>query len=216
MSYKLVIFDMDGTILDTLEDLTESVNHALNSEKYPLRSIDEIRSFVGNGIQKLIERSVPHGTTRDNIDKVHKAFTTYYKKHCTDKTKPYRGITELIDKLHNNGIKTAIVSNKADYAVQELCIKYFDGKFDIAVGDQLYYKKKPAPDLVNFVRKELGISENDTVYIGDSDVDIMTAANSNIDCISVDWGFRSREFLLENGANIVVSNVYELSEILLA
>lgn len=215
--YKLAVFDMDGTILNTLEDLAASVNYALNKNGYPLRSIDEVCHFVGNGIRKLIERSVPYGTDLKNIDAVHEQFTSYYKEHCADKTRPYEGIVKLMDTLHENGYKTAVVSNKADYAVQELCKKYFDGKFDMAAGEQQpRYQKKPAPDLVNLVMDTLGVSNNDTVYIGDSDVDIMTAVNSNVDCISVDWGFRSHEFLIENGAGTIVSSVCELEKILLS
>lgn len=214
MRYKLVIFDMDGTILDTLDDLADSVNYALNAEGYPLRSIDEVRCFVGNGIRKLIERSVPNGTELQNIDNVHRRFTEYYTEHCADKTKPYEGIIRLIDNLHKNGCKTAVVSNKANYAVQSLCSQYFEEKFDMAVGEQQpIYNKKPAPDLVNLVMKKLNVSACDTVYIGDSDVDIMTAANAGIECIIVDWGFRSREFLIEKGAEKIVSSASELEEI---
>ena len=216
MRYKLVIFDMDGTILNTLEDLADSVNYALNIEGYPLRSIDEVCCFVGNGIRKLIERSVPNETEIQNIDKVHRRFTEYYTEHCADKTKPYDGIIELIDNLHKNGCKTAVVSNKADYAVKSLCNQYFDGKFDMAVGEQMpLYNKKPAPDLVNLVIEKLNVSACDAVYIGDSDVDIMTAANAGIECISVDWGFRSREFLIEKGAEKIVSNTSELESALM-
>ncbi len=216
MRYKLVIFDMDGTILNTLEDLAYSVNYALNIEGYPLRSIDEVCCFVGNGIRKLIERSVPNGTEIQNIDKVHRRFTEYYTEHCADKTKPYDGIIELIDNLHKHGCKTAVVSNKADYAVKSLCNQYFDGKFDMAVGEQMpLYNKKPAPDLVNLVIEKLNVSACDAVYIGDSDVDIMTAANAGIECISVDWGFRSREFLIEKGAEKIVSNTSELESALM-
>lgn len=216
MRYKLVIFDMDGTILDTLEDLADSVNYALNAEGYPLRSIDEVRCFVGNGIRKLIERSVPNGTDLKDIDKVHGKFTEYYTEHCADKTRPYDGIIELIDNLHKNGCKTAVVSNKANYAVKSLCSQYFEGKFDMSVGEQVpFYNKKPAPDLVNLVMEKLNVSACDTVYIGDSDVDIMTAANAGIKCITVDWGFRSRDFLVENGAESIVSDVSELERIML-
>lgn len=217
LRYKLAVFDMDGTILNTLEDLAASVNYALDKSGYPLRSIDEVCNFVGNGIRKLIERSVPYGTDIKDIDIVHEHFTSYYKEHCADTTRPYEGIVKLMDTLRENGYKTAVVSNKADYAVQELCEEYFNGKFDMAAGEQQpRYQKKPAPDLVNLVMETLGVSNNDTVYIGDSDVDIMTAVNSNVDCISVDWGFRSREFLIENGAGTIVSSVCELEELLLS
>lgn len=211
MSYKLAVFDMDGTILNTLDDLAASVNYALNEEGYPVRTVPEVCSFVGNGIRKLIERSVPRGTSVQNIDKVHEKFTAYYTKHCADKTIPYDGINELLCDLRKSGCKTAVVSNKADYAVQALCRKYFPEYFDMAAGEQQpLYKKKPAPDLVYLIMEKLHVSAEDTVYIGDSDVDIMTAVNAGVDCISVDWGFRSRDFLLENGAKKIVSDTSQL------
>lgn len=216
MSYKLAIFDMDGTILNTLADLAASVNFALTAEGYPTRTIEEVRLFVGNGIRKLIERSVPRGTLVQNIDKVHEKFTAHYTKHCTDNTKPYEGIKELLGELRKNGCKTAVVSNKADYAVQKLCIEYFPEYFDLAAGEQQpIYKKKPAPDLVFLIMDKLNVSAEDTVYIGDSDVDIQTAVNAKIDCICVDWGFRSREFLLQNGAKKIVSDTIQLRQAIL-
>lgn len=215
MKYDLVIFDMDGTILDTLEDLSDSVNHALMQHGYPVHTIDEIRGFVGNGIRKLLERSVPHGTNEQKISETHKLFTAYYTQHCTDKTKPYEGVTELLEHLHSVGIKTAVVSNKADYAVQRLCEQYFSGLFDAAAGEQMpVYPKKPAPEMVNMIIDKLGAEKNRTVYVGDSDVDIMTAANAGIDMIAVDWGFRDRDFLIENGAGTIVSDVGTLKNII--
>lgn len=216
MSYKLAIFDMDGTILNTLADLAASVNFALTAEGYPTRTIEEVRLFVGNGIRKLIERSVPRGTIVQNIDKVHEKFTAHYTKHCTDNTKPYEGINELLGELRKNGCKTAVVSNKADYAVQKLCIEYFPEYFDLAAGEQQpIYKKKPAPDLVFLIMDKLNVAAEDTVYIGDSDVDIQTAVNAKVDCICVDWGFRSREFLLQNGAEKIVSDTIQLRQAIL-
>lgn len=216
MKYKLAIFDMDGTILNTLDDLAASVNYALRMTGYPEHTTEEVSSFVGNGIRKLIERSVPCGINVQNINKVHEEFTAYYTKHCADKTKPYDGICELLNKLHGNGCKTAVVSNKADYAVQALCERYFKGQFDMVAGEQQpRYNKKPAPDLVELVMEKLEVKHNETVYIGDSDVDILTALNAGIDCITVDWGFRSRDFLIQNGADIIVSDAAELENILL-
>ena len=216
MSYKLAIFDMDGTILNTLADLAASVNFALTAEGYPTRTIEEVRLFVGNGIRKLIERSVPRGTIVQNIDKVHEKFTAHYTKHCTDNTKPYEGINELLGELRKNGCKTAVVSNKADYAVQKLCIEYFPEYFDMVAGEQQpIYKKKPAPDLVFLIMDKLNVAAEDTVYIGDSDVDIQTAVNAKVDCICVDWGFRSREFLLQNGAEKIVSDTIQLRQAIL-
>lgn len=211
-SYKLVIFDMDGTILDTLKDLHASVNYALNGCGYPLRSIDEVRQFVGNGIRKLIERSVPQGTVVTDTDKVFELFKEHYAVHCADSTMPYSGIPELIHTLREHDIKTAVVSNKADFAVRELCVRYFDGLFDCAVGEREGVRRKPYADSVNEVLSELGIYKEDAVYVGDSEVDIQTAQNAGTDCISVAWGFRERTLLLDNGAEIIVSDISELKE----
>lgn len=210
MKYQLAIFDMDGTILNTLEDLADSVNYALSCSNYPTRTLDEVRNFVGNGIRKLIERAVPAGTSPEELEQVYADFTAYYSKHCYDKTKPYSGIMETIQNLRKQGIKTAVVSNKADYAVQILCKQYFDGLFDYAVGEQTGVQRKPAPDSVNMVLDKLKITRKNAVYIGDSDVDIDTAGNAEMDCISVDWGFRAPSFLQEHGAKIMVSSPEEL------
>ena len=210
MKYQLAIFDMDGTILNTLEDLADSVNYALSCSNYPTRTLDEVRNFVGNGIRKLIERAVPAGTSPEELEQVYADFTAYYPKHCYDKTKPYSGIIETIQNLRKQGIKTAVVSNKADYAVQILCKQYFDGLFDYAVGEQTGVQRKPAPDSVNMVLDKLKIPRNNAVYIGDSDVDIDTARNAEMDCISVDWGFRDPSFLQEHDAKIMVSSPEEL------
>lgn len=216
MRYDLIIFDMDGTILDTLEDLKESVNYALRHAGYPERTLDEVRGFVGNGIRNLIIRSVPCGTAEQQIEDVHGYFTEHYTVHCSDHTKPYRGIPELLVNLRRAGCKTAVVSNKADYAVQALCRQYFENQFDMAAGEQMpHYQKKPAPDLVNLIREKLDVSCSRAVYIGDSDVDIETAHNAQMDCITVDWGFRDRDFLISHGAEVIVSDAEELERILL-
>ncbi len=213
--YKLAIFDMDGTILDTLEDLKDSVNYALCECGYTERSYDEVRSFVGNGIRKLIERAVPSGTALENIDKVHNIFTEHYKVHCADKTKAYDGIKPLISELRRNGIKTAVVSNKADYGVQELCKEYFDGLFDYAIGEREGIRRKPAPDSVNEALRVLGFDKSEAVYIGDSDVDFETAKNAELPCISVLWGFRDEDFLRSIGAETFVSKPSEILDIIL-
>ncbi len=215
MKYDLVIFDMDGTILDTLEDLANSVNHALEHEGYPNHTINEIRGFVGNGIRKLIERSVPRGTNEQIISKVHEEFTSYYTLHCADKTKPYTGIPELFEYIHSCGAKIAVVSNKADHAVQKLCERYFPNMIDAVAGEQMpLLPKKPAPDMVNMIISRLGIDKDKTVYIGDSEVDVQTAVNAGIDMIAVDWGFKTRDFLIKNGAGIIISDVTELKDYL--
>lgn len=214
--YKLAVFDMDGTILDTLEDLKDSTNFALEKCGYPTRSYDEVRRFVGNGIRKLIERAVPEGLTTEQIDRVHEVFTEHYKVHCADKTKAYDGIKPLLEKLRASGVKTAVVSNKADYGVQELCKEYFDGLFDYAVGEREGIRRKPAPDAVNEALRVLGIDKSEAVYIGDSDVDFETAKNAELPCISVLWGFRDEEFLREKGATLFVRDPAEIYDIVMA
>ncbi len=210
MKYDLYIFDMDGTILNTLEDLTDSVNYALKRAGFPVHSIENVRRFVGNGIKKLIERAVPNGATPEQIEAVYKDFREFYTIHCADKTKPYDGILELLQTLHENGCKTAVVSNKADFAVQELCKQYFDELFDYAIGEKKELNKKPAPDAVNLILQELQVDKSRAVYIGDSEVDLATARNAKLPCIAVNWGFRDEELLIENGANIIVSNPDEI------
>ena len=213
MKYTISIFDLDGTILNTLEDLADSTNYALKTYGYPERTMDEVRQFVGNGIRKLMERAVPEGTPVEEIDRVHETFTAHYKVHCADKTRPYDGIMELLQNLKKDGCKLAVVSNKADYGVQELCKQYFDGVFDFAVGEREGIRKKPAPDSVNEVLKTLGCSRDRAVYIGDSDVDIQTAANAQMDHIIVEWGFRDVQFLISQGAKVLVEKPEEILEI---
>jgi len=213
--YKLAVFDMDGTILDTLSDLHLSVNHILKEAGYPERTLDEVRRFVGNGIHKLIERAVPEGTSEEKIDALFQNMLVYYNDHCTEHTAPYEGIPELIQELKSHGIKVAVVSNKANTAVQTLCQQYFPGLFQAAVGEKPDVRRKPAPDSVNAVLKELDVQREDAVYIGDSDVDVMTAKNAQMDCIGVDWGFRGEAFLRSYGCDNVVFQPKEIGEQLL-
>lgn len=215
MKYELAIFDMDGTILNTLDDLADSLNYSLSQSGYPERTLTEVRNFVGNGIKKLIERGMPADASQNELQQAYECFNGYYKEHCHDKTKPYDGITKMLKKLREHGIKTAVVSNKADFAVRLLCTQYFEGLFDTAAGEKSGVRKKPAPDSVNTVLSELGISREKAVYIGDSDVDVMTAVNSKMNCICVDWGFRDRDFLIKNGADTIVSTTDQLLEYLL-
>ncbi len=210
MKYNTAIFDLDGTILATLDDLADSLNYALIKNNLPKRSLEEVRLFVGNGIRKLMERGVPCNTEISVIDSVHSDFTEYYKKHCSDKTKPYDRILNMLENLKEKGIKLAVLSNKADYAVRDLCDKYFAGYFDEVAGEKDGIPKKPAPDGVFEIIKKIGVTPNTCVYIGDSEVDIITAKNSGLDCIAVDWGFRDRNVLIDAGALIIVSSPEKL------
>lgn len=210
MKYKLVVFDMDGTILDTLDDLTDTLNMSLAETGLPVRTKDEVRSFVGNGVGKLLERAVPKDTPTEKRAELDAAFRRNYAVHCADKTKPYDGVPELIAALRAAGLKTAVVSNKVDFAVQALAKDYFDGLFDVAVGEREGVRRKPAPDAVNAVMSALGVEKKDTLYVGDSDVDADTARNADVDFIGVEWGFRPRETLVAHGADITVANAEEL------
>ena len=235
--YTLAIFDLDGTILNTLDDLATSVNYALSQHGLTPRTSEQVRQFVGNGIRNLITRSVcaakgmaviegatvspafaPAATPSEKdaffslVDSVHKNFTAHYKVHCADQTCPYDGIPELLQALRAEGVRTAVVSNKADYGVQELCARYFPGLFDVAIGEREGIKRKPAPDSVLAVLQECGATKEESVYIGDSDVDIQTAKNAELDCISVTWGFRSVDFLRTHGASVIVNSAEEAKE----
>ena len=210
MKYQLMIFDLDGTLLNTLEDLTDSVNYVLWKHGFPERTLEEVRGFVGDGIHKLLERSVPEGTAPFMVEECFKDFIPYYKAHCADKTRPYDGIPELLDRLRENGVKTAVVSNKADYAAKELCARYFPGMFDEVVGERVGIHRKPSPDSVNEVIRLLGATKEETVYVGDSDVDVQTAENAGIDGIFVAWGFKGEAFLKEAGAENIVNSPDEI------
>lgn len=215
MKYKAAVFDMDGTILDTLKDLADAMNYELRKNGMPERTIDEIRRFVGNGIRKLIERAVPPETRPAVIDAIFADFVDYYKTHCEIATKPYAGIETLVKKLRQAGIKTAVNSNKADAAVQILCEKYFPNLFDLAVGEKEGIARKPAPDSVNEILRQFGVNKNEAFYIGDSDVDFETARNAGLDFIGVDWGFRGKDFLRACGAEKIAVNTEDVLEFIL-
>lgn len=214
MKVDAIVFDLDGTILDTLGDLTNSVNFALSENGLPTRSQDEVRSFVGNGIRLLIERAVPHNTSTDVVDACFEAFKSHYKDNSAVLTKPYDGIESLLSSVRAKGIKTAVVSNKADFAVQTLVEKYFKGLFDYCVGEKDGIRRKPCPDSVNCAMEYLGVKREKCIYIGDSDVDIETARNSGIKCISVTWGFRGESFLKSFSPDYIVNNPQEILHII--
>lgn len=214
--YDAVIFDLDGTLLDTLSDLTNSANAAAAQYGFTAHSREEICGFVGNGIRRLVQQLVPGGEDNPEFECVYDAFREHYGAHCLDETEPYPGIMSLLDWLKKEGYRTAIVSNKADFAVRKLKDVYFAELVDVAIGERDGCRKKPAPDSVWQALQEIGVPRERAVYVGDSDVDIVTAQNARTDCISVSWGFRSRQFLLDHGAapENIAANVRELKDIL--
>ena len=216
MPYQTAIFDLDGTLLDTLEDLYRAVNHALRDHGLPLRTRDEIRSFVGNGVELLVRRSLPVGYTEETAASVLSAFKTTYAAVCKDNTKPYEGILPLLSTLRERGIRIAVVSNKFDAATKALCAEYFGAFVEVAVGERAGVRKKPAPDTVFEALTALGASAAGAVYIGDSEVDIQTAKNCDMDCISVTWGFKDTDFLLAKGAKTLAHTPDELLGLLLS
>ncbi len=200
---RAIIFDLDGTLLDTLEDLKDSLNVALDGKCLPGRTLEEVRQFVGNGIHNLIERAVPAGTSEEVVEQVFQDFRSYYLEHCREKTCAYPGILELTEELERRGISMAIVSNKADAAVKELARAYFP-KIKVAIGEREGIARKPAPDSVLEAMRLLEVPREEALYVGDSDVDIATAKNAGLPCVSVTWGFREEEFLRSlNPAHVI-------------
>ncbi len=208
--YKYYLFDLDGTLLDTLDDLADSVNAALTAYGLPKRERKEIRAFLGNGMINLLTRAV--GDRTDLFDDVFAYFKKHYTAHCADKTKLYDGMEETLRQLKLRGARCAVVSNKADFAVQMLAKEYFGDLIERSIGENeaIGIMRKPAPDTVLEVMKEFGAKKEETVYIGDSEVDIQTAKNAGVDCVCVTWGFRDREYLIENGASVLVDNPKEI------
>lgn len=212
--YKAVVFDLDGTLLNTLEDLTDSVNAALAAFGQPQKTIEQIRTYVGNGIRNLMKRSVTDGEENPDFEKIFQKFREHYKEHCQDKTRPYDGVMDLLRTLKEKGIKMAIVSNKADFAVKELNAYYFKEFNMTAIGEREGIARKPAPDSVLSALQELGVSPDQAVYVGDSEVDLETAARAELPCISVLWGFREEELLREHGAENFAKTTEELCRLL--
>ena len=193
---------MDGTVLNTLDDLTDAVNHVFSQFDLPPRSTEEYRKFFGNGIGYAMKCAAPEGTPESLFDKMIPVFREYYDEHCLDKTRPYDGILELMKALKDKGYKMAIVSNKIDSAVKELNERFFSEYVSVAIGEKPGIKRKPAADTVLAALKELGSKKSEALYIGDSEVDLQTAKNSELLCIAVLWGFRDKEYLIKNGATV--------------
>jgi haloacid dehalogenase superfamily, subfamily IA, variant 3 with third motif having DD or ED/haloacid dehalogenase superfamily, subfamily IA, variant 1 with third motif having Dx(3-4)D or Dx(3-4)E len=212
--YDTVIFDLDGTLLDTLEDITDSANFALTLHGFPGRKIEEIRSFVGNGVARLMELAIPAGINNPQYEKCLADFRHHYSRNMQNKTNAYKGIMDLLRHLSKENYKIAIVSNKFDMAVKKLNQVYFGEYIKVAIGESKGVSKKPAPDTVFKALEELGSNVNKAVYIGDSEVDVKTAQNSGIICIGVTWGFRNREVLAQEGANYIIDKPAEVLQII--
>ena len=214
MKYKAAIFDMDGTILDTLDDLTNTLNHALETNGFSGRTKKEARRFLGNGVRNLIDLALPEAADAEEKKAVLKDFRQYYSEHCRDNTAPYEGVVELLKKLKDCGIHAAVVSNKADDAVRELCDRYFSGLFEYAAGEKDGVRRKPWPDSVEEVMERFGTEKSETVYVGDSEVDAETGKNAGVDGILVDWGFRDRQELEKLEAAAIVSDTDQLYDLI--
>lgn len=211
---KAIVFDMDGTLLDTLLDLTNAVNVALSKYGLPEKTVAEVCKVVGNGARNLVKGVVPGGEEHPDFESIFEYYKAYYAQHCEEETMPYEGIWELLQELKKRNYKMAVVSNKPDGAVKILAEKYFPECFRVAIGDMEGYKRKPAPDLVYKALEELGAKKEEAIYVGDSDVDLMTAMNAELPCVSVTWGFRDREFLMSHGASVFIDEPMELLKVL--
>lgn len=196
MKYDLVIFDLDGTLLDTLNDLADAANAALTAFGYPARTVEEVRAFIGNGVGNLIKRSVPQGVGEDAVAAVLRRFKAVYTENVNVRTRPYPGIVALLETLNARGVKCAVNSNKVDNAVQLLCDAHFKGLLSLALGEREGIPRKPAPDGAEYIMRALGVKPRRTLYVGDGETDIMTAQNAGIPCAWVSWGYRRRDELL--------------------
>ena len=224
MRYRLAVFDMDGTVLDTLADLRDACNYALAQCGFPERSTDEIRRFVGNGVERLISLACPEDATEEDRARVLEIYRPYYRAHASDQARSYPGIPELLRTLRDAGMHLAVVSNKPHPAVCDLCEVFFPRMFDVVIGESKERRRKPAPDMTDaaiaFVNDTLlrgtdMLTRKDVVYIGDSEVDVETAKNAGVDLVAVSWGFRSADELRAAGAKTIVSDADELRRILL-
>ena len=211
---KAVIFDLDGTLLDTLDDLAAAVNHALQSCGYPLRTRDEVRRFIGNGVVKLMQRAMPADVSQAEFDRCFASFRSYYLSHMTDLTRVFPGILPLLQALRDRGIQTAVVSNKLHAGVTGLCKDYFGSLLSCAFGVQAESERKPNPVTVFRALEHLGVKKEQAVYVGDSEVDVQTAQNAGLRCIGVTWGYRDKETLLSSGAASLIDTPQQLPDLL--
>lgn len=207
---RAVLFDLDGTLLDTIEDLADSLNHILARYGLPLHTVAEVQQLVGNGIPKLLERAVSADTPKEQIGEMYREFLAWYQTHCRVRTRPYPGIPELVDELKRRGFRLAVISNKADPATQELISHFFGDRFDFVLGAAEGRKLKPDRAMIEAALDALSITADEAVYVGDSQVDVQTAGNAGMPCVSVTWGFRSRKTLLEAGASALADTPEEV------
>lgn len=215
MKVKTVVFDLDGTLLNTISDLAAAVNHALSTHGYPTHTEAAVIRMVGNGVANLVAHALPGGEENPDFPAVLSEFRRYYGAHKVDATAPYAGIPEMLLRLSAAGCRVAIVSNKFDLAVKELAARFFSDTVRVAIGEREGVAKKPAPDSVFAALSELGTTAEGAVYVGDSDVDIDTAKNAGMPCLSVGWGFRTAEELSAHGADRVFMTPHELCDFLL-
>lgn len=214
MHYQLIIFDLDGTLIDSFADLSDSLCHCLSREGFPVPSPQEIRSRLGNGLVRLVGDCMPQSASEEQKRKVLARFLPYYEAHCADKSRPYDGILPLLSRLRGLQLKLAVQSNKRDQPLQLLCRRFFCPYIDMALGEKESMPLKPAPDGVRFILRQLNVRPENAVYVGDSEVDLQTAANAGVDCIAVDWGFRSARALRQSGASRIASSPQELYRLL--
>ena len=214
MREKVILFDFDGTLLYTIPDLGDAVNYGLSKYGYPTHDYPTIQTFVGNGVRKLVERALPDGEKNPDFEKVFAAFNEYYDVHCVDKTAPYEGIMDMLKLLHLRGERMAIVTNKYQAAAEELRERFFGEYIPIIEGDRLGRERKPNPAPVLAAMKALGAEGEKAVYIGDSEVDYMTAKNSDTDFIAVAWGYRDVEFLKSLGAEKIAYNPADIPDMI--
>ena len=214
--FKIAVFDLDGTLVDSLQDLAESCNMAVSEAGYPVHSIAEVRQFVGNGVRKLVERAMPPGVADETVEACLVRFREIYNERKLNNTHAYDGVAEMMEKLKRKGVKVAVVSNKYDTAVKEICLSLFGGLVDKAVGESAATPRKPDPTGVLSVLSDCGIADKEeAVYVGDSDVDMLTGHNAGIEAVGVLWGFRSRDCLVQAGASRVFDTAEELCNYIL-
>ena len=212
--YDAVLFDLDGTTIDTLADLIETVNVVLAKNGYPQRTDDEIRGFLSNGTRRLVADAAGGNPDEEEINKLVDDYKSYYMTHCCDLSKPYAGIPELLRELRDNGIFLGIVTNKVDEIACKMAKHYFPGLFRVVVGQKDEIPHKPAPNMMECAMAHLGVDKEQCFYIGDSEVDVATAKNVGCDFIAAAWGFRDRDVLIDAGASRIVDDVAELRSLL--